>query len=187
MILGIHLVWTCYGWWFPNDVRGSWSKEVWSPEMREFGEIEARGRRAVQPAGDRLRKYISTAQKRLKHKPVELIGRMRQAVTNAIMQQARLNNYVIMALAVMPRHVHTVVRRHDHAHGRIVRGFKAVSSREVRKLLAASFTRRDSYPTNSSTKRIPVWSKGYWARFLNTDPEITAAVAYVKRHDCASS
>ena len=183
MILGIHLVWTCYGWWFPNDPRGSWSKDVWSPELRELGKNAARGRRSVQPSGDKLNKYISTAQERLKHAPVELNGIMRRTAKTAIMRQARLNNYVIMALAVMPRHAHAVVLRHNHAQGRIVRGFKAVSSREIRKLLAASFTRRDDRAENSATDKIPVWSRGYWARFLNTEPDIKAAVDYVKSHD----
>jgi len=49
-----------------------------------------------------------------------------------------------------------------------VRGFKAVSSREVRKLLAASFTRRDDRAVNSAAKKIPIWSHGYRVRFLNS-------------------
>jgi len=110
--------------------------------MREFGGIEKRGRCVIQPERSELRKYISAAQDALKHKPFGLDARMREIVKNAIMEQARLNNYIIMALAVMPEHVHIVVGRHNHRHSRMVRGFKAVSSRELRKILAASFTRR---------------------------------------------
>ena len=28
MVVGYHLLWTVYGWWLPNDPRGSMSKEV---------------------------------------------------------------------------------------------------------------------------------------------------------------
>ena len=47
MIIAWHLVWTCYGWWFPNDPRGSWSKETWQPRLKGLGPMHF-GRRAVQ-------------------------------------------------------------------------------------------------------------------------------------------
>ncbi len=33
MIIAFHLSWTTYGHWFPNDPRGSWSNEVWQPNL----------------------------------------------------------------------------------------------------------------------------------------------------------
>src|SRR5437016_3459581 len=37
MVLGYHAIWGVYGFWLPNDPRGSWSKEVWAPQLRTFG------------------------------------------------------------------------------------------------------------------------------------------------------
>jgi REP element-mobilizing transposase RayT len=179
MVLAIHLVWTCYGWWFPNDLRGSWSNDVWSPAMLELGNIDKRGRKSVQPSSAELRKWLLSAQNRLKYEPVILDAEARKIVRDEITAHSRIHNYAISALAVMPEHVHIVVGRHDHGHGRIVRGLKAVSSRELRKILAASFTRRDDRVVNNAAKRVPIWSRGYWVRFLDTEAAISAAVTYV--------
>ena len=37
MVVGHHLVWTAYGWWLPNDPRGSWSRAVRVPRVAELG------------------------------------------------------------------------------------------------------------------------------------------------------
>lgn len=35
--LGVHLCWGTYGFWLPNDPRGSGSGYVWSDELYELG------------------------------------------------------------------------------------------------------------------------------------------------------
>jgi hypothetical protein len=144
MITAWHLVWTAYGWWFPNDLRGSWSKEVWEPALRELGNVEERGRREVQPAAGELRNWLSIAQKGLRYRLISLNKGARRIVTDAITAQGQLHKYDILAIAVMPEHVHVVVGRHEHAYERMVAGLKAVSSRDLRKYfgLAAGFSRR---------------------------------------------
>ena len=37
MILGYHLIITAYGFWLPNDPRGSWSDFVGAWELLRFG------------------------------------------------------------------------------------------------------------------------------------------------------
>jgi hypothetical protein len=46
MVVGHHLVWTVYGWWLPNDPRGSSSHEVRVPQVAELGELH-HGRKAA--------------------------------------------------------------------------------------------------------------------------------------------
>ncbi len=36
-ILAVHLCWGVYGFWLPNDPRGSGSTEVWAPALQSFG------------------------------------------------------------------------------------------------------------------------------------------------------
>ena len=181
MILAWHLVWTAYGWWFPNDIRGAWSNEVWAPALRGLGITEDRGRRTVQPAPAQLRQWLETTQQYLKHKPVVLDEDARGIVRDAIHSIARLHHYEVIALAVMPEHAHIVVRRQTHSYERMIAGFKAVSSRELRKYLglAAGFSRRNERGLKSAAKRIPIWSRGYWARYLDTQEALESAVAYV--------
>jgi hypothetical protein len=38
MIHGYHVVWGAYGFWLPNDPRGSWSDFVYAWELARFGQ-----------------------------------------------------------------------------------------------------------------------------------------------------
>ena len=37
MVLAYHVIFTAYGFWLPNDPRGSWSEWVGSWELLKFG------------------------------------------------------------------------------------------------------------------------------------------------------
>lgn len=37
-VLAYHLILSAYGFWLPNDPRGSWSEVVRSPDLMEYGE-----------------------------------------------------------------------------------------------------------------------------------------------------
>jgi REP element-mobilizing transposase RayT len=211
MILAYHLVWTAYGWWFPNDPRGSWSEEIWNPRLTKLpatGKNRARGRRPVQPTPAELQKWLQKAQQYLKYPPVLLDGKAREIASNAIKEQVRIHGYEVPAIAIMSEHVHVVIKRHIHKYERIVQAFKSVSSRALRKhlrlaALPARRSRRDSCKSGCATRaagstakregaegkpaeqliRVPIWSRGYWVRYLDTEKAITPAVAYVDRQD----
>ena len=36
-IIADHIVFSTYGFWLPNEERGSWSKRVWAPRLVRFG------------------------------------------------------------------------------------------------------------------------------------------------------
>src|SRR5436309_3208529 len=48
MVIGHHLIWTAYGWWLPNDPRGSSSHEIRVERVADLGELH-QGRKRVQP------------------------------------------------------------------------------------------------------------------------------------------
>ena len=60
LIIAYHLVWTAYGWWLPNDPRGSGSRELRNDILSELGEIHY-GRKRVQPAGREVRAFYERA------------------------------------------------------------------------------------------------------------------------------
>lgn len=64
-VIGHHLVWTAYGWWLPNDPRGSGSRVVHSPALAELGEAHL-GRKRVQPHGREVRRFYEQAMEVLK-------------------------------------------------------------------------------------------------------------------------
>jgi REP element-mobilizing transposase RayT len=182
-MIACHLVWTAYGWWFPNDIRGAWSKEVWAPTLRQLGTTEQLGRRSLQPTAAQLKNYLLSAQRYLKYSPTTLDAKAREKVANEITAHATLHNYKICALAVMPDHVHVVVARHTHTYQRIVNAFKSVSARALRRYLglaASPATRNGIRAAGGTANRTPVWSRGYWVRYLDTEQTLASAIAYIE-------
>ena len=41
-VIAYHLIWTTYGTWLPNDIRGSGSRNVYTPILAELGEVSFR-------------------------------------------------------------------------------------------------------------------------------------------------
>ena len=56
MVAGFHLIWTAYGWWLPNDPRGSSSHEIRVEKIAELGELH-HGRKPVQPPGREIKQF----------------------------------------------------------------------------------------------------------------------------------
>ncbi len=46
MVAGYHLIWTVYGYWLPNDPRGSTSTKIRVEPLRDLGEFHY-GRKEV--------------------------------------------------------------------------------------------------------------------------------------------
>src|SRR5690606_36740303 len=63
-VIAYHLIWTGYGHWLPNDLRGSGSRVIRSDVLRDLGEIHY-GRKRLQPPREVVREFYKQAQPRL--------------------------------------------------------------------------------------------------------------------------
>jgi len=66
MVIAHHLMWTLYGWWLPNDPRGSTSKTIHSDLLHDLGELHF-GRKRIQPTGRDIHTFYDQAAERLQH------------------------------------------------------------------------------------------------------------------------
>jgi hypothetical protein len=55
MVLAYHVIFTAYGFWLPNDPRGSWSEWVGSWELLKFGRATKTDTRRAVTEGSVLR------------------------------------------------------------------------------------------------------------------------------------
>src|SRR6478672_8884116 len=111
MVAGYHLIWTVYGYWLPSDPRGSTSTEIRVEPLRDLGEIHY-GRKTVQPSSHEIRAFHNEAREILKHPvltfdddDIELLGKV---FGEMILEKG----YTCYACAIMPDHVHLLIRRH---------------------------------------------------------------------------
>lgn len=111
MVIGYHIILTGYGHWLPNDPRGSMSHEVFSPDLMPLAEHHF-GRRKIQPSKEMLRTFFVEAQQRLKHPILWWEEAERQAMGTAFGEIVREKRLTCHACAILPNHVHLLMRKH---------------------------------------------------------------------------
>lgn len=168
MVIAYHLVWTAYGWWLPNDPRGSMSHCIRSDVLQELGELHY-GKKRVQCASEEIREFYEHAAAKLRYAPalftgdeVELVGRAFAEVTGA-------QRYTCYACAIMPDHVHILVRKHrDQAEEMI-----GHLQRESHLILRGAGLRDLEHP---------VWGGKGWKVFLDSAGDIRRTVKYIEQN-----
>ena len=165
MVLASHVIICMYGFWLPNDPRGSWSDFVGSWELLKFGRATtitdgvSRARIPHDPAERRAAKLA------LQHPPVTLTGVQALIIANAFGEYLRRSGVVILACAILPEHIHLVIARHRLPVETIVNQLKGIVTRRLK---AAGL-----HPASQ------LWARGQWVVFLDSDADIARAVDYV--------
>src|SRR5688572_16770129 len=105
IVIAHHLMWTLYGWWLPNDPRGSTSRVIRQDILADLGELHS-GRKQVQPAGREIREFYEQASDVLQHPLMKLDPDEFSIVADSIGAAIEECNYTCYACAIMPDHVH---------------------------------------------------------------------------------
>ena len=176
MILGYHVVFTTYGFWLPNDPRGSWSDFVASWALFRHGPATKTDERisvAKKPHDSQARKEAKAS---LKYPPVEFDGNQARAVGDGIAAKVRKGKYVIWACSILPSHIHMVIGRHTFKVEQMVNLMKGSATRELIKQNLHPFQK-----FKDKKDRIPkCWARKEWKVFLDSLEDIEHAIKYVE-------
>jgi REP element-mobilizing transposase RayT len=166
MVVGNHLIWTAYGWWLPNDPRGSSSREIRCAEIAGLGELHM-GRRQVQPAAGDVCDFYEAASRVLKHDLRKFTPDEIALLGKEFSEVARKRTYTCYACAVMPEHVHMLVRKHRDKAESMIAGFQEASRN--------AFASAGYRPTDH-----PVWGGPGWKVYLETRDDIRRVIRYIE-------
>jgi REP element-mobilizing transposase RayT len=176
VVLAYHSIFTAYGFWLPNDPRGSWSDFVWAWELRRFGSAtKTRTRRSVAAAAHDHATRLE-AKEHLKYPPVIFNGRQALTIGNAFAETITKNGYVVYACSILPEHIHMVIRRHAYNIEQVVRVLKQ-SATEA--LIRANQHPLTQYAVENQTPPTP-WARKGWNVFLDSESHIRRAIRYVE-------
>jgi hypothetical protein len=101
IVIAHHLVMTAYGWWLPNDPRGSTSDRVACISLDDLGEHHF-GRRKKQPRSKDIRQFYREAEDALKHELLEFRSAEIQAVAEGFADAVAEHRYTCYACAILP-------------------------------------------------------------------------------------
>jgi REP element-mobilizing transposase RayT len=167
-VIAYHLIWTAYGTWLSNDPRGSGSRSVYSPSLAELGEVHL-GRKEVQPSRREVREFYEEAESRLQFSVIRFDALQRDAIADAFAEIIRGHQYTCYACAIMPDHVHLVIRKHRDDAEAMIEVFQN-ESREW--LLKHRIVPQDH----------PVWTKNGWKVFLDSPDKVWGRIRYVEKN-----
>lgn len=131
MVIAYHIVFSTYGFWLPNDPRGSNSDYVRSKSLLPYGEAKkVKGTRSVarNPHNFEVRQLAKEA---LKYKPVRFNGLQARCVGNGFAKAVYKAKMNVIACAILPDHVHVLVLRHKYRVETIVRLLKSAATVEL--------------------------------------------------------
>lgn len=120
LVIAYHLVWTIYGYWLPNDPRGSTSKVIRQDLLKELGELHY-GRKRIQPTSRQLREFDDRAATVLRFPVIQFGTDAIRTVAQAFAQVVGSCKYTCYACAIMPDHVHLLIRKHKHVAEEMIR------------------------------------------------------------------
>ena len=179
MVLGYHAIFGTYGFWLPNDPRGSWSEYVGLYELyRQFGPAtKTTERRSVAHAAhDRAER--EAAKQLLSYPPVVFNGLQARSVANGFAKSFAKGRVVVWACAIMPDHVHVVFGRHLQEAELMVNFMKGAATCELLdKGLHPFLANRDE-----SGKVPHCWAAGQWIVYLDEPHDIERAIRYTEQN-----
>jgi REP element-mobilizing transposase RayT len=178
MVLAYHLIFTTYGFWLPNDPRGSWSDFVRSWELFWYGsatKVTTRASLARKQHDQHLRRVQKSA---LQYDPVIFTPQQILAVAQGFARAVAESGYVVFACSILPRHVHLVVQRHRN---RAEQKIGHSKTRATQQFIAEGIHPFMNF--RGSDGRLPqMWAHRGWKVYLDSVDDILRAIAYVENN-----
>jgi REP element-mobilizing transposase RayT len=178
MVLGSHVIFGAYGFWLPNDPRGSWSDFVGAWELVRFGRATKTDARQSVAAAPHDRAARFAAKEALKYPAVKFTGVQARAVGRGFGAFASTAGLRIWACSILPEHVHLVVSRHSYEVEMVVNHLKGDATR---RLIDENIHPMSRFPRRNG--RLPkAWARGEWKVFLDSAEDILRAIRYVEEN-----
>jgi REP element-mobilizing transposase RayT len=176
MVHAYHVIFGMYGFWLPNDPRGSWSDFVRAWELRRFGpatKVTTRSSLANAPHDHALR---LAAKQALQFPPVVLDDAQIASAARGFANSVEKSRLTIWACSILPEHVHLVIARCRY---KVEQAVNLLKGEATKQLLTDNLHPLASH--RDFRGRVPTpWAANCWKVFLNDEPHIDHAIAYVE-------
>ena len=175
MVYGYHVIFSAYGFWLPNDPRGSWSDFVGAWELFRFGRATKTDSRVSVASRSHDRDQRLATKEAMKHRAVEFNVEQAQAIARGFAESIRKGGVTIWACSILPQHVHAVIGRHSSKVEQLVNFLKGEATKA---LLAEGL---HPFAAVTAGGKVPAcWAEGQWKVFLDSAVDIVRSVRYVE-------
>jgi len=174
MILAAHVIMSAYGFWLPNDQRGSWSDFIRAWELLKYGEATKTDERRSVAGRSHNSALRAAAKKELMYEPVIFSGKQAAAIAYGFADVVARTTCIIYACAIMPDHVHLVIGRHRYDIQQVANLLKGSATTSLRKYGLDPF----SGVPKGRVERPSPWAHGLWKVWLDSREDVYRSIDY---------
>jgi REP element-mobilizing transposase RayT len=139
---------------------------VHSDVIFELGNLH-HGRKRVQPAGKEIREFLASAKSKLKFDLLDLTVPDRTEIAESFREAITNHRYTCYACAIMPDHIHILIRKHKHVAEDMIANLQEHSRLRLR-------------TARLRTTDHPVWGGPGWKVFLDSPEDIRRTIRYIE-------
>ncbi|HEX3149090.1 MAG TPA: hypothetical protein VHR66_13500 [Gemmataceae bacterium] len=179
MVLAYHVIVGAYGFWLPNDPRGSWSRFVGSSDLFRAG-----GSATFTPTTKSVAAVAhdwalrAKTKEALKYPAVRFTGIQARAVGNGFAEYVAKSGLQVWACAILPDHLHMVVGRFRTSIEQVVIQLKGAATER----LVADGIHPLGHIKLPNGRHPKCFSRGECSPFLDTVEDIFRAIVYVEEN-----
>ena len=172
-MIASHVIFGAYGFWLPNDERGSWSAFVGAWELFRYGGRATKTNEtrslAARPHDHARRLAAKTL---LNRPPVKFSGIQARAIGVGFAEYAARSGLAVLACAILPDHVPMVLGEHRLSPKQLVVQLKGGATRELIK--------QGLHPFGRGLRPPKCFARGEWIVYLDKDEDVWRAIRYVE-------
>src|SRR5262249_52150793 len=175
MVVGYHVVIGAYGFWLPNDPRGSWSTFVGSWDLYRCGRATFTTETWSLANTPHDRALRTVAKKALNRPAVQFSGVQARAIGRGFARYVEQSGLRVWACAILPDHLHLVVGRFRLKIEPVVIQLKGAATEQLIEEGIHPFG--DTRLPNGRPPKC--FARGQCAPYLDTVEDIRRAIQYV--------
>jgi REP element-mobilizing transposase RayT len=178
MVIAYHVIFGAYGFWLPNDPRGSWSTEVWAQHLQPFGGATKVDTRQSLAGRQHDRSLRLQAKQSLQYPAVQFTPQQTRVVADGFAQAVADLGLDVFACSIMPDHVHLVTGRYRNDVEYVAGFLKRAATRHLND--GQVHPLQGCHQANGRTPS--PWVVGGWFVYLNSPPEVHGRIWYVEEN-----
>jgi len=177
-MIAFHGIFGAYGFWLPNDPRGSWSSWVGSWELYRYGPATKTTATHSLAHYPHNRKQRLAAKQAMKYPPVSFTGEQARVVGDGFRNAIEDRGLHCYACAILPDHVHVVMAAHRLSPGQVIGDLKRLSGDA---LVRASCHPLQAFSAKGQRPPLCFVRRG-WKVYLDTVEDVARCIKYVENN-----
>jgi len=178
MVLAYHVIISAFGFWLPNDPRGSWSEWIRKFELFRYGDATKVSTRESVAHVAHDYQWRLEAKKELDFPPVKFSELQVQAIAQGFRNYIERSGVTFWAVSILDDHIHAVFKRHRYESEKVNNLLKG----ELTKSLFHSGVHPFQQIALTGKAPPPCFGRKWWTVYIDSERQLQQAIPYVENN-----